>query len=251
MHWIVEKAVIASSENNTILRIIKEKKLSHSVTTLCPFEHSLRPEPAVITPLFAYGSIQFIKEGMRRGWPMFYDHDLNWYKWKEHWDGLLVNNDVTVCELQELTQLTKPTFIRPVNDFKAFSGCVVAPANLEAWFERVYRYQDNLSPSTKIIMCVPQSVQFEWRLFIVNGKIVTGTLYNVNGKLCEVSNVPPEVVAFGQQCVDRWSPLTAYVLDIAKLSTGELKIIETNCIHSAGLYVADIEKLVDAVEELG
>jgi len=48
--------------------------------------------------------------------------------------------------------------------------------------------------------------------------------------------------------VDMWQPADAFVLDIALTHNG-YKVLEVNCLNSAGFYAADVSKLVQAIME--
>jgi len=84
---------------------------------------------------------------------------------------------------------------------------------------------------------------------VVNGEIVTSSLYKSGRVVRYSSDVGPMILEYAQQMVDIWNPRIAFTLDIAHTPDG-LKIIETNAISSSGFYSIDIGKFVGAIEGL-
>ncbi len=59
--------------------------------------------------------------------------------------------------------------------------------------------------------------------------------------------VDDPAIAFTQHLVDQWCPARGFVLDIALTDNG-YKVVEINCLNSAGLYASNVGKLVVAIE---
>lgn len=49
--------------------------------------------------------------------------------------------------------------------------------------------------------------------------------------------------------IEIWQPARAFVIDIA-LTQESYKIVEINCINSAGFYAADVSKIVNAIQKM-
>ena len=54
--------------------------------------------------------------------------------------------------------------------------------------------------------------------------------------------------AAADKAVLEWMPSPNIVIDIARLSTGEYKVVEFNCLSSSGFYSSNVEKLVQCLE---
>jgi hypothetical protein len=102
----------------------------------------------------------------------------------------------------------------------------------------------------------------EYRMFIVDGKVVTGSMYKRGNQVIANEYVEPLVYEFTQKMVDEWQskvdcrlipevrvPAKAFVIDIAVTPFG-MKVIEINNINSAGFYDADVQKIIMAIEDL-
>jgi len=58
------------------------------------------------------------------------------------------------------------------------------------------------------------------------------------------------VLEFANQMVQIWQPDRGFVIDIARLSNDELKIVELNNLNSSGFYSCDVMKIVAAIESM-
>ena len=106
-----------------------------------------------------------------------------------------------------------------------------------------------LHKNTEIMISSAKEIWAEYRMFIVNGQYVTGSQYKAGNTVRGDSNVDPDIVEFTQQMVDKWSPASAFVIDIARTPDG-MKVIEINNINSAGFYEADVQKIIYAIDQL-
>ena len=88
----------------------------------------------------------------------------------------------------------------------------------------------------------------EYRFFVVNGKVVTGSQYRVGLRVFSTECNEKDVIRYAQKMVDLWSPDVGYVLDIADTPEG-FKVIEVNCLNASGFYACDMGKVVFALEE--
>ena len=142
-------------------------------------------------------------------------------------------------------------FIRPVDDTKVFSGRVFEPAEFRDWQGKVQSLGDDnngpLSSSTLVQVVPPRPIYQEVRYWIVDGTIVTRSIYKTGESVRYDSRVDERFDAFAREVVDIWQPLAAFVLDICDTPDG-LRIVEINTINSAGFYAADIQSIVLALE---
>ncbi len=169
--------------------------------------------------------------------------------WRVPYRGLLLNEDAEINEFGRL-EPRGPIFVRPCSDDKAFAGLVIDPERLQAWQSQVRSISDgysSLTPETMVLSATPKLMLQELRFFIVDRQVVTGSVYRTEGRshLSRVRDGP--AWAYAEQAARLWQPDRAFVLDIAITPVGP-KIIEINSINSAGFYDADLEALVNALE---
>jgi hypothetical protein len=96
-----------------------------------------------------------------------------------------------------------------------------------------------LEPETKVVLCEPKNIQAEFRWFVVDGKVVSGSMYRCRNQLIKQRMTEPEEFDEAQKMADKWLPAPCCVMDLA-LVDDELKVIEFNCINSSGFYDNDV-----------
>ena len=94
----------------------------------------------------------------------------------------------------------------------------------------------------------PVGIAHEWRLFIVNGRVSSGSHYRRYHKLKEDPYIPPEVIKFAEARCWEYMPTEVFVMDIGE-SAGNLYIIEIGCFNSAGFYASDVEKIIKDISD--
>ncbi len=123
--------------------------------------------------------------------------------------------------------------------------------------EQVLRLKEDETPvgslrhDTELMLSEPKRILKEWRLWIVGAQIVTYSLYRDGSRVVYRHEIDEDALEFAKTMVSLhpdYSP--AYVMDVCRTEEG-LFIVETNCLNAAGFYAADLEKLVNAIEEIG
>ena len=140
-------------------------------------------------------------------------------------------------------------FVRPASDMKEFAGMVISGREIREW-EKSMTGDVAALGHTAIILNEPYAIRSEWRLFIVNGKVSTGSQYRTNHRFNQSPDVPQDVVDFAEARTKEYAPSHVFVMDIG-YTGGRLYVIEIGCFNSAGFYAADVNKLVKDVSEAG
>jgi hypothetical protein len=138
-------------------------------------------------------------------------------------------------------------FIRPVSDQKEFAGQVISLSDLSEWRNRVMTDVPDFG-KVPIIVSKPVGISHEWRLFIVNGEVSSGSHYRSYLDLKIDPDMPKEVIDFAKERIKEYSPAPVFVMDIGA-SGNNLYVIEIGCFNSAGFYAADVEKIVHDVSK--
>lgn len=180
---------------------------------------------------------------------------------QQPWKAYLLNGGGRFLRLYDipasLERGNKLYFVRPVEDSKAIAGAVMTADEIRSMAANVLRLREDelvegaLGHDTELMLCQPVVIRKEWRLWVVDGRIVTWSLYKVGSRVVYRHEIEDEALAFGRSMVAlhrEYSP--AYVMDVCRTDEG-YRIIETNCINAAGFYAADLGKLVSALERLG
>ena len=97
-----------------------------------------------------------------------------------------------------------------------------------------------------IVLASPKNIKSEWRWFIVDGKIVSGSMYRLNGILDKREELDPDTILEAQTFADKWLPKQTCVMDLA-LVDDEVKVIEFNTINSSGFYAHNVDNIIHAM----
>jgi hypothetical protein len=200
--------------------------------------------------------IRMIYEGkFPKGAKIFYKHrefDQSYYKM--HLGPLLLNYDSDVYELSDIKNMSasKPMFIKPTSDLKAFPGMVIGRDGPETLAEALAKvnHDSSLSDSTRVLCAPLKQIEIEFRCVVIAGKLVDCCAYKdkdrvkwqaineTDRKACEI---------FFARCKDMYEPHANYVIDFARVDD-QLKVIEYNCFNCSGLYRKKIFEALIAAE---
>lgn len=133
-------------------------------------------------------------------------------------------------------------FIRPNAGNKAFTG---KPIAIEEWFRSIDRLSlYNVRISEPVVVTQPQPIVAEYRYYIKDGQIVTGSMYKPTKEKYEGDAEAQELVDFCTQ--QGYNPDPVWVLDLCRTPDGKLHILEAGGSSSSGLYKVDTDKLAKA-----
>jgi hypothetical protein len=252
MHWILQENLINPETRAQVEQLLRERDVPYTLARLVPIgdtlEHDIDVPPG---PLFAYGSTGLGVVAREKGWsPGYFDANLDYQLMVERYGEHCVNARAVFAPLGELSVPWDQFFVRPILDNKSFPGSIMTREEFETFRAGVARVAD--AEYTTLHLCdivaaAPLSaLLYEYRFFIIGGKVITGSLYKVRDRAFSSPQVPPEVYAFAQAMADEWSPNAAFALDVAH-TVGGLKVLELNSANSAGFYACDIGAIIDAV----
>lgn len=137
-------------------------------------------------------------------------------------------------------------FARPTSSHKLFVGrCVQRDEFATALAPTRY------DPASCVVIACPQPINREWRLVVVEGRVVAGSQYMVNGERTITPDCPAEVRAFADSMLAEilWRPDPVFMLDVCE-SGDRLWLVELNSFSGSWLYRCDLRAVVEAVSEL-
>ncbi len=261
MHWIIQDNLHREEGFVALIETLERFSIPHSVVKVLPFSDHLPTEEQtipVINPegrVMVCGSTTLAKMAARRGWVpgSFLNENHDYEVWRQHYGDALLNHDARVCRFADVEPLGDARFfIRPCLDSKSFAGQVMDWPEFEAWRHRVLDLGEvytSLDGNTMVAYGPVKVIRKEFRFFVVDGRVVTGSLYKIGTRVVYNEVVDDEATLYAQQMVDRWQPARAFVIDIADTDEG-YRIVEINCLNSAGFYAIDVQKLVMAIEAM-
>ena len=102
-------------------------------------------------------------------------------------------------------------------------------------------------PESLIQITEPKQIFKEARIWIIGGEISTSSYYRFHGNIVYEDNVSNEGLNFAKKMADLYMVADAFVMDICETLDG-WKIVEVNCINSAGFYKGNIQGIISDLE---
>ena len=208
------------------------------------------------------GSLSFIKR-IQRERPEWYPN--SWCNFKTlqcnafyaHLGKYLLNEDYIFIPVGELLRrkeflytnygIEDFIFMRPNTGDKSFTGGVVA---IEDFKHHCGFINDFCSPEDYVIIASPKPIQAEWRFFVGDSQIVTGSQYRYNGVLDSRSDVEEGALVLAQQIANAgYHPNPMYSLDICR-SNDQYYLMELGAFSCSGFYACDLDKIVEAADNI-
>jgi hypothetical protein len=255
MQWILQEFEDAFKLAAALDALGKDYTMHKAV----PFVGELFPAPVVADParVLLFGQYSLWRTAEREGWSPGVFRIAPFVEqasWKPH----LLNGQGRFVALRDIPSSIEPGdelyFVRPVEDSKEMAGAVMSSDEICSMARRVLALkpkeiiQGSLCHDTLLMLCEPVVIRKEWRIWVVNGRIATWSLYKDGRRVVYRHEIEPEALHFAGEMVrlnPGYSP--AYVMDICRTDDG-YRIIETNCINAAGFYAADLPALVSEFE---
>ena len=257
LRWVIQTNLGSSKDAEAFARACE--RAGHEVERLvrAPFDQGAPSVPCQGPTVF-YGAGSLVEAVAAAGrwrpgvWPLGEDYA----DWVARYGEHMLNAGarfLTLAELAEDAALAEDEglyFARPCADTKLFAGQVAAGSAHVAWARRALSVTEaKLDPSTSLLLAQPVGIRAEWRLFAVDGRVVTGSRYRSYQRLTVSPELPREVVDFAEARLREHAPAPVLVMDVGR-SGERLYIIELNGFNSAGFYAADLGALVQAIAAL-
>lgn len=209
------------------------------------------PEPESLTPpLVLYGEPLFVATiaqqlGIGLIEPPF--------DWLTQLPADLLGREVRALTLGQLPQVAFPAFVKPADD-KCFPAAVYD--SLEALYDAI-QLRESLPLQTPILTSTPVVWHTEYRFFVREGAVMTGSLYSLAGELIEAGaqdpqpqqaqTTLPDAQHFTQALVEQLQQggeegtlvPPAVVIDVGWIQGHGWAVIEANPCWGAGLYKCD------------
>ena len=282
MLWIVQKDLWDEAGYMTFIEALDRLEIEYLIIKPIPFTNRILPadfdsfeqdineveEPFIDTTqdIMAFGATSLTRIAKARGWypGTYMNENFTYEKWSEGF-GLenILNPDSIVQRLGDYFDLSgfegSNVFVRPVLDSKTFNGEVKSKYDFKDWQQTIKFMEEfmtdelvdipMLNKDTVIAVASAKKIYSEFRMFIVNRKIVTASQYQLGGELITSTDIDRRVYEFTYGMIQTWIPASAFVMDIADTPDG-LKVIEINNINSSGFYAADPQKIITAIEDM-
>jgi len=252
MYYLIQQNVFKDPRYNEIFLVLDELNLSYEKVAFKPnsIEFDYKTDRKDV---FVYGSVKLAKVSSEFDWNpgSFYGGNHRFAYYSKGFGKNIINYESYICPFSEAIDWSKRSslFIKPSKDAKVFTGKIF---NQFEWEDFVYNtlndsQNDRIQESTLIQISEPYVLIKEARVWIVDKRVVTSSYYKFHGNIEFEEKVAMDGLAFAQKMAELYNVAAAYVMDIALTYEG-WKIMEVNCINSAGFYKGEVKKIVVALE---
>lgn len=216
-----------------------------------PLEFIIVRAGTKIASLVKENKTHWMRKGMFYNTPGFFDQQV--HRWSEL---PMLNSDVEFFDLSlhQALSFSEAKFVKPTNDLKAFNAGILEAGQTVQEFIGGSLHQPHAFKEHILVSSVKDVVD-EYRFFVIDGKVITGSQYKVNKQLKYQSLIifdkdHVDAAAYAAEQATIFKPDDVFTLDICKTADGKYSIVEYNCFNCSGLYACDVPKLFAAVNEL-
>lgn len=252
----MQKNLTSESDFDSIKSACADNGLDFLSVYVIPFSDSL-PEFEIHPCSIYYGSTTFNRliydnPDTRKG--IFFDpHRFAMRSCLSEWGNHMLNADAVITKIGGLDikafNPDQVVFVRPDSDDKPFAGAVMKFSDLYSWVKSLAAVQDSLiTESTEILIAVPKLIDMEWRLWLVNGRVVASTKYREKFNLALATGCPAEVAEFAEAMAAKYEPDAVFVMDVCSWQD-QYYVLECGCMNGAGFYASDIGSIIKSVSD--
>ena len=252
MHYIIQERLYKEDEWDDLIRGLERLDLPYEIVALKPDSDEI-----VFTTdrkdIFCFGALKMARISKKYDWNpgciMTPNHDYKVYS-KYYKDNLL-NYDSEILKFGEDFRRNGKFFCRPTLDTKTFTGRAFTMDEWITFRDKILKgeVKSTLTKDSDIQVCsIKNFIQKEFRFYIVDGMIITGSLYKEGSNVRYSSIIDEGATDFCSSMLEIYQVAEAFTMDVC-LYNDEWKIMECGCLNCAGLYHANIPMLLMAIED--
>jgi len=174
----------------------------------------------------------------------------NYEVYSKYYKDHLLNYDSKIVKFDDDFEWKYPQyFIRPTLDSKTFTGKVFDKSEWKSFKEMKFTdgHVTSLTKDTLIQIAKPKKIYNEIRCWVIDGKVVTQSLYKQGLRVVFNNIVDNHAIEFCQNMLNIFQMAKAFVMDVCLTENG-WKIVECGSISCAGFYAADVQKILINLE---
>ena len=258
--WVIQNNLIHENDHNELQEAIIKCGVDYKNITVIPFDDNKLDFDHNNDNNIYYGSTSFtnyIIKHLPNAKGLFFNENFSMKNYIREYGELMLNADGLFTTLGkftdrplELVNGEEVYFIRPDADNKSFAGQVMTLKQIYDWSANLpITEKISVTLDTPILISDPYNIKKEWRNYVVGGKIVTSSRYQMNGRR-SLSNedIPEDMIEFAETCIAKYKPHDNFAIDIA-LCGDRYYIVECGCLNGVGLYKCNIDKLVRSISD--
>lgn len=198
------------------------------------------------------GSVMLSRLAAEKGWRpgSFLNANFDAQVWSSRYGASCLNFGALQSPLAEASMPWERAFVRPALDDKSFSGKVMERSEFEALKAASLAGDPKVpKPQVRVLMARPKRIGQEHRHYVVDGEPVSSSRYKLGPTPNFSEGADEAVLDFVRKKAAEWAPARAFVMD-TYISGDEVGVVEVGCICHAGLYAADVMKIVAALDSM-
>jgi hypothetical protein len=166
----------------------------------------------------------------------------------------ILNGDTQIVRLKDATIDSEKIFVRPFRDDKSFNGMAMDRETFLEWKEGICSQPIEgtsifaVNSETYITLASVKQIYSEYRFFVINEEVVTGSQYRLGRTVIYNDNVPEHIREYAQEMANKWQPQLCFVIDIADTPLGP-KVVEINSFGVSGFYHCNMFKVIEKLLE--
>jgi hypothetical protein len=250
--WAIQKALISDSDSMGMREALDRNGIPYQLIDVQPFSDNI-PVVDYKGPVIPYGGTKFIdKLKNLPNWVCFFNDNFRYHIYLEKYGTHMFNSDGKYMKMKDFSpsmyKKGEYLFIRPDKDIKEFAGNTTKPEDFMGWYKKIKNTGWDVNEQTEIIVATASKIHNEWRTYVVDGQVISGSRYRYDHYLSMSADVPERVYDYVREMIKIWQPAPVFVMDICDVN-GDLKILELGDLHSCGWYESDKEKVLVAVTD--
>lgn len=254
IQWVVQQNLTSKEDFEGLKNSCEKLSIPFIGVSIVPFSSQLpqfnKQRQSILYGSTTFNTLGYQDETLRKGL-FFNEATFSIQNYFDRWGAHMLNYGSQISTFRELMKSgienERLLFIRPNDDSKSFAGDVIPFREIKEWYDKLSTAANtNLSLDSKIVVSKPYNIQTEWRLWIVEKKVITASKYREYFRLKKEEGCPAEVVSFAEHRCLEYTPHDVFVMDVCR-SGDEYYIVECGCMNGAGFYKANIEHIVKSV----
>lgn len=142
-------------------------------------------------------------------------------------------------------------FVKPTSDGKSFAGKILPKGQSLEEMIKTIKHQSSVVDE-QIMFAPIKKVLNEFRFFVVDSEVVTGSQYMDSG----VVSVRPlidydtdkKAMKVAKEYAQLYHPSDVFTLDVCLEDSGQWSIVEYNCFNCSGLYSSNLFDLIKSLD---
>lgn len=253
MYWIIQEDIHAKNSHHSIIEILERFGIPHLVVQVSNNHINPNIDSSINTnEIITNGSIMLSNIAKAKGWQpgSFFNENFSYHVWSETYKEFLLNRNATITKIKDAQFSSPQMFVRPVLDNKSFSGKVFSQEEFQSFKQKcIDGLRGGINPEIEILVSPVKKIGQEHRHYIVDGKVISSSRYKFNGTPNFKEGCDDSVLDVVYQAIEQWQPAQAFVLD-TYIAGDEIGVVEMGSICHAGIYEADLMKIVFALDDM-